>query len=89
MIAYFDTVPAGAISREIDGNLYARTDAALERAPYGVTVTRTGRPRMLRVAEDQATRRDGIARVLVGRAGDAIACTVNLPYGIECEMSAA
>lgn len=88
MIAYYDTVPAAAVFREFDGNLYAYTDAQFA-CPNGnvAYIRRTGYPRMLRVdpAEVNA-KNDGLARVFIGRAGAAIASTSNLPYGVEWRL---
>jgi hypothetical protein len=75
MVNYFALVPAAAVRREIDGNLYA---------PVAYTVDREGvrecKPRMVRA--NPAHVENGVASVLIGKMGDAIAQRTNLPFGV-------
>lgn len=80
MITYYSTIPAGAVFREIDGNLYAHTNLVLDVKPSRVTVKGGTETRMMRVHEVHPT--NGTATVIIGRAGDAIANTVNLPFSV-------
>ena len=80
MITYVQSVPAGAVRREIDGNLYAYTNLQLVVQPGRVTVKGGIETRMMRVHEVHPT--NGTATVIIGRAGDAIANTVNLPFSV-------
>lgn len=87
MITYVASIPAGAVRREIDGYLYAYTDLKLKHLPSGkVTVIHTdGDVRMLRVREIHPT--NGTASIVIGKVGDAIASTVNLPFSVTVEVS--
>jgi len=80
VITYYSTIPAGAVFREIDGNLYAHTNLVLDVKPSRVTVKGGTETRMMRVHEVHPT--NGTATVIIGRAGDAIANTVNLPFSV-------
>ena len=80
MITYVSTIPAGAVRREIDGNLYAYSNLHLDVQPGRVTVKGGIETRMMRVSEIHPT--NGTATVILGRAGDAIANTVNLPFSV-------
>jgi hypothetical protein len=80
MITYLSTIPAGAVRREIDGNLYAYTNLELAVLPGRVTVKGGIKPRMMRVHEVHPT--NGTATVIIGRAGDAIATLTNLPFSV-------
>lgn len=82
MITYFSTIPAGAVFREIDGKLYAHTNLYLDVPPGRGPVTVKGgvETRMMRVHEVHLT--NGTATVILGRAGDAIAATTNLPFSV-------
>ena len=80
MITYVSTIPAGAVVRQIDGNLYAHTNLKLDVQPSRVTVKGGIETRMMRVHEIHPT--NGTATVILGRAGDAIANTVNLPFSV-------
>ena len=88
MITYVTTIPAGAVVRQIDGNLYAYTNLKLDVLPGRVTVKGGIETRMMRVHEVHPT--NGTATVIIGRAGDAIANTVNLPFSVTAlhEMDA-
>jgi hypothetical protein len=80
VITYVSTIPAGAVERQIDGNLYAHTNLKLDVQPGRVTVKGGIETRMMRVKEVHPT--NGTATVVIGRAGDAIANTVNLPFSV-------
>ena len=80
MITYVATIPAGAVRREVDGNLYAYTNLELAVSPGRVTVKGGIETRMMRVHDVHPT--NGTATVILGRAGDAIANTVNLPFSV-------
>jgi hypothetical protein len=80
MITYVSTIPAGAVRREIDGNLYAYSNLHLDVQPGRVTVKGGIETRMMRVSEIHPT--NGTATVIIGRAGDAIAQTTNLPFAV-------
>ena len=80
MYTYVSTVPAGAVRREIDGNLYAYSNLHLDVQPGRVTVKGGIETRMMRVSEIHPT--NGTATVIIGRAGDAIAQTTNLPLAV-------
>ncbi len=80
MITYFQTVPAGAVRREVDGNLYAYSNLHLDVLPGRVTVKGSTDTRMLRVHEVHPT--NGTATLILGKAGDAIANTANLPLSV-------
>jgi hypothetical protein len=80
MITYVSTIPAGAVVRQIDGNLYAHTNLYLDVKQPRVTVKGGIETRMMRVHEVHPT--NGTATVIIGRAGDAIANTVNLPFSV-------
>lgn len=82
MITYVSTIPAGAVFREIDGNLYAHTNLYMDVPPGRGPVTVKGgiETRMMRVHEVHPT--NGTATIILGRAGDAIAATTNLPFSV-------
>lgn len=80
MITYFATIPAAAVKSEIDGHLYAHLTFTLKESNGKVTVTDDGEVRMLRVHEVRPT--NGTATVIIGKAGDAIATLVNLPFSV-------
>ena len=84
MITYFSTIPAGAVFREIDGKLYAHTNLYLDVPPghkRGTVTVKGGiETRMMRVHEVHPT--NGTATIILGRAGDAIAETTNLPFSV-------
>ena len=50
MYTYVSTVPAGAVRREIDGNLYAYSNLHLDVQPGRVTVKGGIETRMMRVS---------------------------------------
>ena len=85
MITYVTTIPAGAVKREIDGNLYAHTNLYLHVSPGRVTVKGGIETRMMRVHEVHPT--NGTATVILGRAGDAIATLTNLPFSVTAVHS--
>lgn len=79
MYTYFQTLPAAAVIPMFDGHLYARTRMELYGQTDGkVHVRPTLNSRLMRVTEVK----DGVAYAPVGKAGDAIACTADLPYGV-------
>jgi hypothetical protein len=80
VITYFQTIPSGAVRREVDGNLYAYSNLHLDVSHGRVTVKGTTDTRMLRVHEVHPT--NGTATVRIGKAGDAIAVTANLPFSV-------
>ena len=80
MITYIQTVPGGAVRREVDGNLYAYSNLQLDVQPGRVTVKGGIETRMLRVHEVHPT--NGTATMIIGKAGDAIATTTNLPFSV-------
>ena len=81
MITYYSIIPVGAVRREIDGNLYAYTNLQLGHLSDGRVTIRGGtETRMMRVHEIHPT--NGTATVIIGRAGDAIANTVNLLFSV-------
>jgi hypothetical protein len=81
MITYVSTIPAGAVfCHPCDGNLYAHTNLYLDVKQPRVTVKGGIETRMMRVHEVHPT--NGTATVIIGRAGDAIANTVNLPFSV-------
>ena len=85
MITYFALVPAAAVSRlPFDGKLYAHSDLHLCHLPSGkVSVhSKPSDVRLLRVDEDRANI-NGEAWIRIGKAGDAIAATVNLPFAVS------
>lgn len=78
MIAYFSRIPAAALRREIDGNLYALVPHHI--TPRGIREDFSA-PRMVRA--DGCEIRNGEAWVLIGCMGDAIAQTTCLPFGVS------
>lgn len=79
MYTYFQTLPAAAVIPMFDGHAYARTRMELYGLADGrIHVRPTLNFRLMRVTGVK----DGVAYAPVGRAGDAIACTVNLPFGV-------
>jgi hypothetical protein len=80
MYTYFSTIPAAAAFRSVDGNLYAHTNLILVHLPGRVTIKGGIETRMMRVHEVHPT--NGTATVIIGRAGDAIATTTNLPFSV-------
>jgi hypothetical protein len=80
MYTYLQTIPAGAVRREVDGNLYAYSNLHLDVLPGRVTVKGSTDTRMLRVHEVHPT--NGTATVIIGKAGDAIAAITNLPFAV-------
>lgn len=78
MVKYFALLPAAAVKRQHDGNLYAYV--AHRVTADGV---RECEPRMVR-ANDCAIA-NGVARVYIGCMGDAIAQTNCLPFGVAFE----
>ena len=80
MITYYSTIPAGAVFREIDGNLYAHTNLVLDVKPSRVTVKGGTETRMMRVHEVHLA--NGTATIKIGWAGDAIATLTNLPFSV-------
>jgi hypothetical protein len=83
MIHYYQMIPSGDVKCEIDGNLYAHTDAVLTSVVGGmVTVAKGKNVRMLRVFDKDLNIVPGESRIFIGKAGDAIGITVNLPFGV-------
>ncbi len=81
MYTYLASIPSAAVRREVDGNLYAFTYLTIGNLPDGrITVIDGKRPRMLRV--HSINESNGTAELMLGRAGDAIANTVNLPFAV-------
>jgi hypothetical protein len=80
MHRYFALVPAAAVQREIDANLYAFV---------GYTIRAGGvercKPRMVRA--NDARIENGVARVYIGSHGDGIAVSHPLPFGVVTEQS--
>lgn len=76
MIRYFFAIPAAALRREIDGNLYAHVAATVTGC--GVV---TCAARMVRA--DGAIVSNGVARVPIGAMGDKVAQTLALPWGVD------
>ena len=82
MFVYFARVPAAAVRLLPDGNLYAYAFRNLRCLTSGrVTVGEVEDARLLRVARIDR----GEAYVYLGRAGDAIATTDNLPFDVTVE----
>lgn len=82
MFTYLATIPAAAVKREIDGNLYAHSNLELSVLPDGrVTIKTVDKTKMLRVHSVHPT--NGTANLILGRAGEAIANTTNLPFGVD------
>lgn len=85
MYTYFDTVPAAAAKPMFDGHLYAHSDKKMhQRADGKTTVCEGAQPRLMRVGEIK----NGVAFVPLGKAGDAIACTVGLPFAVQVRHTA-
>ena len=80
---YYFVAPAAAADRhEIDGHRYVYADVEMYQRPDGQRHVRNvplDDAHLLRVSH----YRNGLAYALVGKAGDAIACTTNLPHSIE------
>lgn len=79
---YYFLAPAAAADRhEIDGHRYVYANVEMYQRPDGQRHVRE-------VALDDARLllvnqcRNGVAYALVGKAGDAIACTTNLPHSV-------
>ncbi len=82
MFVYFARVPASAVRLLPDGNLYAYVARNLYVSPEGnVVIGHYEDARLLRVARVDR----GDAYVCLGRAGDAIATTDNLPFDVTVE----
>lgn len=81
MIHYFENIPSAAVFRHFDGNLYA--NVACRITPDGVQCG----PRYRVVRFDERSKiQNGVASVYIGRMGDAIAQTNNLPFSVSYEV---
>jgi hypothetical protein len=81
MIDYYSRVPAAAVFRSFDGHAYAYIPHRLDAAGQRVRIAESfDAPRMVRA--DAALYENGEALILFGRAGEAIAPTANLPFGV-------
>lgn len=74
-VHYFERVPDAAVRRQFDGHDYATVS-------YCITAdgVRECAPRMVRA--DGCRIAHGVAEVMIGRMGAAIAQRVNLPFGV-------
>lgn len=82
MHTFFDTVPSAAAKAYPDGHLYAFVRSELYQTTTGkVHVRESEKPRMLRVSHILR----GVAFIEIGKAGDAIAATDNLPFSVMVE----
>lgn len=82
MYTYYATVPEAAAKPHVDGHLYANTTASM----YGMSdgrrhVQEQAAVRMMRVSHIK----NGLAFIQLGKAGDAVACVNNLPFGTHAE----
>lgn len=84
MIRYFENIPSAAVFRHFDGNLYANVVYRIAESPLGTIQVREGEPRMVQVDARSKTQ-NGVTSVYIGRAGNAIAQTVNLPFAVTYE----
>lgn len=79
MHIYFDTAPAAAAKQMFDGHLYIHSQLEMCRLTDGKRHVREAKePRLMRVARVA----NGVAFAELGKAGDAIACTDNLPFSV-------
>lgn len=82
MIAYYARVPSAAVELYPDGHYYAYVDLEMVCGLGRVTVMESVYPHLLRVTRHA----NGEAYVFLGRAGEAIANTVNLPFDVTVEV---
>lgn len=85
MYTYYATVPEAAATPQVDGHLYANTTATM----YGMSdgrrhIQEQSSARMMRVSHVK----NGLAFIQLGKAGDAVACVTNLPFGTHAEHTA-
>jgi hypothetical protein len=78
MIVYYARVPEAAAKPYWDGHTYATIRLELYDLPGRVHVRESKRDRLMRVDHVQ----NGEAYITLGKAGDAIACCVNLPFSV-------
>lgn len=78
MHIYFDTAPAAAARDMTDGHQYVYSQLEMYGTSTGQRHVRCAKePRLMRVSHIA----DGVAFAEIGKAGDAIACLENLPFG--------
>lgn len=86
MFNYYSRVPAAAVFRSFDGHAYAYIPHRLDASGPRVRIAESfDSPRMVRA--DAALYENGEALILFGRAGDVIAPTANLPFGVTVRPS--
>lgn len=79
---YYQRVPAAAAYPMFDGKLYANTTARMEHLPNGkiaIIESPVDDYRMM----PASFIRNGEAYVYIGKIGDAIAQTTNLPFSVS------
>lgn len=85
MYTYYATVPEAAAKPHVDGHLYANTSVTMYGMPDGRRhVHEQATVRMMRVSHVK----NGLAFIQLGKAGDAVACVTNLPFGIHATHAA-
>lgn len=83
MVKYYARVPSAAAKPYPDGHCYAYVDLEMVAIPgKKVTVLESVYPILRRVSRNL----NGEASVYLGCAGEAIANTVNLPFGVTVEI---
>lgn len=83
-IKYYSRIPAAALRREIDGQLYAYIAERLSVSPKGARIVQDyTRPRMVRA--DGAKIASGEAYVLFATIGDAVPLLGHIPFGVSVE----
>lgn len=85
MYTYFATAPETIAQAQPDGHLYLSIPQEMYRQSGGLHhVRQCAVPRLLRVSHVEA----GVAFAELGKAGDAIACLVDLPKGVVTRHTA-
>jgi len=80
MIRYYENIPSAAVFAHFDGNQYANIMCRV--TPDGIQCG--PRARMVQI-DGRSQTANGVTRVYIGRMGDAIAQTLNLPFSVTFE----